>query len=92
MMTVALAETMGNMSHVLAKCAVLPPTDLGSKERMCEAHGEYLATGIRHNIGKLTQEVWTKCPTCVEDMALEAEDRRIKAEQAEQKARVETLL
>lgn len=91
-MTAALAETMGNMTHVLAQYAVLPPTELGSETRTCEAHGEYLATGIRHNIGKLTREVWSKCPTCVEEMALDAELRRINAEQAEKRASVEGLL
>lgn len=92
MMTAPLAETMGNMTHVLAQCAVLPPTDLGSETVTCPAHGEYLATGIRHNIGKLSREVWTKCPTCLEEMELDAEIKRINAEQDEQRAKVESLL
>lgn len=91
MMTAALAETMGNISDALAHYAA-SASGIGSETRECEAHGAYMAEGIRHKVGNFSRDIWSKCPTCVEDMALEAESQRVKAEQAEQQAKVEALL
>ena len=91
MMTVALAEAMGNITHALANGQALSGA-LEPETRVCEAHGEYLATGTRHNLGKFSRDIWSTCPTCKEDAALEAEADRIKTDEAQHQARIQALL
>jgi DNA replication protein DnaC len=91
MMTAPLADVMGNITHALAN-GVKPAEQLTDESRTCEAHGEYLATGIRHNLGTFSRDVWSKCPTCMEDAALEESAKRIKAEQEASRLQVEALL
>lgn len=71
---------------------VIGATDLPTETRTCEDHGEYLATGVRHNYGSFSRDIWSKCPTCVKDAELELEAMRIKAEQEASRQRVEALL
>lgn len=91
MMTAPSADLMGNITQALAGGAT-GATNLPAETRTCEAHGEYMATGVRHNLGSFSRDVWSKCPTCLEDAEFELEAKRIKAEQEASRLQVEALL
>lgn len=62
---------------------------LGELQKVCEAHGSYMSSGVRY-LGK--REIWTKCPDCVEEKL--AADRMAEAQRiAELKqAHIESLI
>lgn len=67
-------------------------TPLESRDSGCAAHGPYTSTGQRLQVGKLSREVWSQCPGC-----LDAENTRDiliqqEADAVAERRRVESML
>lgn len=44
-------------------------TDLGQEKYTCPAHGSFTSTGQQIRIGRINNEMWTKCPGCTQALA-----------------------
>lgn len=65
---------------------------LGSRQSVCAAHGEFESTGLRILITKPPREIWSTCPTCKAEKERADHEADLAARQAALKARIEESL
>jgi DNA replication protein DnaC len=72
-----------------ARALAVDPSDLGSKEVLCDLHGTFTSTGVRYT---RTREIWSRCPDCEE--ARIARERKEEADRraAQEVARMDALI
>lgn len=76
--------TGGNFTSVSMKI-----DDLGSKEVICDEHGEYTTHGVRY-LGK--HEIWSKCPDCKEAEHAKERMEKARAEMERQQAKLSAMI